>query len=441
MSTCQSVETPVPVLLRPRGVLGQKAPLGPSTMFDVDVGSMILFSVFPALLLSTNLVAAFSNSRKDNLAVYWGQDSAGHQQRLGFYCEDDTIDVIPMAFLYTFFGKGGQPVIDFSNICSRGSNNFAGTDLADCSFMASDIQKCQAKGKLVTLSLGGATAKVGFNSDAQAAGFARVIWDMFLGGNGTVRPLGDAILDGIDLDIENGSSAHYDTFVDALRSLAKGSRRRFYVTAAPQCPFPDAKVGASLNSAFFDAVYVQFYNNYCETSAPSEFNFATWDHWAKTQSPNKDVKVYLGAPASTGSAGNGFVSSQTLVNVARDAQKKYSSFGGIMLWDADSAYTNNRYHVTVKNAIRSSPNPVPNPNPVPIFKPGTTIAPTRTQTPSPRSTAPAAVSAAPSTSSEPPRDPRATARVKRPAYEVEEMDEDSGTTDTLPSVRSRFFKF
>jgi hypothetical protein len=63
------------------------------------------------------------------------------------------------------------------------------------------------------------------------------------------------------------------------------------------------------------------------------------DHWAKTQSPNRDVKVYLGAPGSADSAGNGFVSSQTLINVARDAQNRYSSFGGIMLWDADSAYS------------------------------------------------------------------------------------------------------
>lgn len=63
------------------------------------------------------------------------------------------------------------------------------------------------------------------------------------------------------------------------------------------------------------------------------------DRWAKTQSPNKDVKVYIGAPASADSAGNGFVSSQTLINVAKQAQKQYSSFGGIMLWDADSAYS------------------------------------------------------------------------------------------------------
>ena len=47
--------------------------------------------------------------------------------------------------------------------------------------MASDIKKCQAKGKLITLSLGGATAQVGFSSDSQASSFAKTIWNMFLG--------------------------------------------------------------------------------------------------------------------------------------------------------------------------------------------------------------------------------------------------------------------
>ena len=46
------------------------------------------------------------------------------------------------------------------------------------------------------LSLGGATAKVGFSSDEEAIAFADTIWDDFLGGNGTIRPLGAAVLDG-----------------------------------------------------------------------------------------------------------------------------------------------------------------------------------------------------------------------------------------------------
>ncbi|KAG6828613.1 hypothetical protein H0H92_007308 [Tricholoma furcatifolium] len=234
--------------------------------------------------------------------------------------------------------------------------------------MESDIQTCQSKGKLVTLSLGGATSQVGFTSDAQAEEFGESIWNMFLGGGmsriplsygshskasteSAIRPLGSVALDGIDLDIESGSSAHYAALVNKIRSLAQGADKRYYITAAPQCPFPDAYIGTALNEVNFDAVFVQFYNNYCEVSIPSEFNFATWDTWAKTQSPNSDIKVYLGAPGSPSAAGSGYVDIDTLSTIVQEAQSQYSSFGGVMLWDADSAYTNNRYDQAVKNAL------------------------------------------------------------------------------------------
>jgi chitinase len=66
--------------------------------------------------------------------------------------------------------------------CNQWDNSvFPGTKLADCSFMASDIKTCQQNGKVITLSLGGATGSVGFSSDSQAKSFAKQIWDMFLG--------------------------------------------------------------------------------------------------------------------------------------------------------------------------------------------------------------------------------------------------------------------
>lgn len=42
---------------------------------------------------------------------------------------------------------------------------------------------------------------------------------------------------------------------------------RYFITAAPQCPFPDASLGAVLNAASFDAIYVQF----CEEALPANF--------------------------------------------------------------------------------------------------------------------------------------------------------------------------
>lgn len=54
---------------------------------------------------------------------YWGQDGAGSQQRLSFYCADDTINVIPLAFLYIFRGTGGQPVVDLGDVRPKPTRN------------------------------------------------------------------------------------------------------------------------------------------------------------------------------------------------------------------------------------------------------------------------------------------------------------------------------
>ena len=79
----------------------------------------------------------------------------------------------------------------------RHTSHFSpGTALAKCQFLATDIKTCQAKGKIVTISLGGASASGSFSSDAQAVAFADTIWNTFLGGSSSTRPFGDAVLDG-----------------------------------------------------------------------------------------------------------------------------------------------------------------------------------------------------------------------------------------------------
>ena len=62
------------------------------------------------------------------------------------------------------------------------------------------------------------------------------------------------------------------------------------------------------------------------------------DNWAKTQSPNKNVRIFIGAPGSAEAAGEGYVNATTLNHYATQAQEKWSSFGGVMMWDADTAY-------------------------------------------------------------------------------------------------------
>lgn len=79
-------------------------------------------------------------------------------------------------------------------------------------------------------------------------------------------------------------------------------------------------------------------------SNAADWNFGTWDDWAKTKSPNPDVKIYIGAPASTTAANPGsYVDVDTLGKLAIETRTQYSSFGGIMLWDASVAYSEYRF--------------------------------------------------------------------------------------------------
>ncbi|KAH9998830.1 glycoside hydrolase family 18 protein [Russula compacta] len=318
-----------------------------------------------ALALAAPLsVLGFDITRKDNVVAYWGQNSFGAthtsdtarwQKTLSFYCQDDSIDAFPIAFLDVAFDIGGLPSIDLSNICNTNDDPvFQGTGLLDCSFLASDIRACQAKGKIVTISIGGATGAVSFASDSQATQFADTVWNLFLGGSNSTRPFGSAILDGVDLDLERGSASHWPAFVTRIRSHASGTSKKYYITGAPQCPFPDAYLGSTINAVGFDAVYVQFYNNYCGLQAfndPNGWNFAQWDHWAKTASPNKNVKVYIGAPAGPLAAGSGYVDADTLGNYAQQTHDQYSSFGGVMLWDASQAHENGNFAALIKSAL------------------------------------------------------------------------------------------
>ena len=73
---------------------------------------------------------------------------------------------------------------------------FSGSQLPNCQFLASAIETCQSKGKLVTISLGGGGSTPDFTSDAQAEQFADTIWNLFLGGSRSTRPFGTAVLDG-----------------------------------------------------------------------------------------------------------------------------------------------------------------------------------------------------------------------------------------------------
>ncbi|OZJ06202.1 hypothetical protein BZG36_00851 [Bifiguratus adelaidae] len=107
-------------------------------------------------------------------------------------------------------------------------------------------------------------------------------------------------------------------------------------------------------------LFVQFCNNYCYPGSGKDYNFAEWDTWAKTVAINKDVKVFLGLAGSKTAADTGYTPWDQLRPVLGGTQNNYTSFGGVMMWDASEATANKdggdvNYAKTVSDFIKQNP--------------------------------------------------------------------------------------
>ncbi|QSZ29773.1 hypothetical protein DSL72_004290 [Monilinia vaccinii-corymbosi] len=353
------------------------------------------------LAIIPSAIADFDAASQSNIAAYWGQNSYGQgtgdlmQQRLSYYCANEEIDIIPLAFLYSII----QPRIDFAN---QGADctAIAGSSLFYCSELEQDIATCQETyGKTILLSIGGATYdEGGFTSEDAAITAANNVWSWFGPDSaGGVRPFGSAVIDGFDMDFESRNT-NMPAFANQLRSLMDAdTSKTWLLSAAPQCPFPDAAVGDMLAGAVsFDIVWVQFYNNYCgvqgyipDASNQDSFNFDTWDSWAKTSSRNPNVKIMLGIPGNKDASGSGYVSEDALADVI-SYSKTFSSFGGVMVWDITQLYANTGYLDAISENIGEPRASVPvststSTSTVPTTDPPTTLTtttpPTTTNTP------------------------------------------------------------
>jgi chitinase len=129
-----------------------------------------------------------------------------------------------------------------------------------------DIKTCQSNGKKILLSIGGATySEGGFSSSDAAVAGANHLWEVFgpqQSGSSAPRPFDDAVIDGFDFDFE-ATANNIAPFASQLRSLMDAdASKTFYLSAAPQCPYPDAYDSSFMQGATsLDLVWVQFYNN------------------------------------------------------------------------------------------------------------------------------------------------------------------------------------
>lgn len=147
------------------------------------------------------------------LISYQGQGY--NQQRLSYFCQQTSLDIINLGFINIFpdQGPGDYPGSNFGNQCDGNTYVVDGvtTDLlSGCHQIAADIPLCQAAGKKVLLSLGGEyPANQQILSQESAEDFADFLWGAFGPVQddwvqaGNPRPFGDVVVDGFDFDIEH----------------------------------------------------------------------------------------------------------------------------------------------------------------------------------------------------------------------------------------------
>ncbi|KAF8034678.1 hypothetical protein BT93_C0865 [Corymbia citriodora subsp. variegata] len=290
-------------------------------------------STSPAFLFSV-ILALVVGIHGGGITIYWGQN--GGEGTLADTCASGNYNIVNLAFL-TIFGNGQTPAMNLAGHCNPSDGG--------CTGLSSEIKSCQASGVKVMLSIGGASGSYNLTSADDARQVATYLWDNFLGGQSTSRPLGDAVLDGIDFDIESGTTQHWDELATSL-SANSSSEKKVYLTAAPQCPYPDAWVGGALQTGLFDYVWVQFYNNpSCEYSSGDMSNLINaWNQWTSISAG----QIFLGLPASPEAANNGFIPASNLTSNVLPAIKGSAKYGGVMLW---SKFYDNGYSSSIKESV------------------------------------------------------------------------------------------
>jgi chitinase len=375
----------------------QASPLGLSTALLTAQSTLTsTLAIYPPTSTSSVLVTStpsmtpanrshpyvFNPMANNNVVVYYGQTTQTSAVPLTQVCADPNVDLVILAFVPTFFGPGGWPTLNMGPHCwaaSTAQSQAGATGLIDCvsDGFANQVRQCQDAGKKVLLSLGGAQgySDTTIPSDQDAEMLASKLWNLFLGGmeipqTNAIRPFGDVVLDGIDvgkkhalaglwtlnpvlpvpanfhsIDNESGTTAYFATLISALRALFQSSAatKPYFLSAAPQCPRPDASIPLSSMQTSLDFVWVQFYNNpSCNLASGTSFlnSLAAWSgdlaadtaDFINTGNGVSSPRLYMGVPAWPG-AGSGYVDANGLRSLLQSVHGAHANFGGVMFWD------------------------------------------------------------------------------------------------------------
>ncbi|XP_047328403.1 hevamine-A-like [Impatiens glandulifera] len=299
-----------------------------STMFILFLAPLLLF---PA-----------SGVSSDQVVTYWGQNG-DEEGTLASACATGKYAHINIAFL-TDFGSGRVPRLNLTSHCSNPTTTNSTCNMSD------DIRFCQKRGIKVMLAIGGSYA---LSSRDDAKNVSIYLWNNFLGGRSESRPLGNAVLDGIQFMIQQQDLPYYDDLAKFLSnynntsSSSSSSTGKLYLGAAHPCPTPGGtSMGRAINTGLFDFVSIQssYYsttnNRQCDYNGNIGEFVNSWETWT-TMIPAG--KIYLGLPASPQVAQRGFIPADVLKSEILPVVTKSARFGGVMVWskfwDDKTGYT------------------------------------------------------------------------------------------------------
>ncbi|KAI1158501.1 glycoside hydrolase family 18 protein [Nemania serpens] len=280
------------------------------------------------LFLLAGLVAAIP-------LVYWGQNGGGtvESNDLSAYCTSAAgIDVILLAFLQSVGYRNDVPSGTTGQSCSI-TNTGQGQN---CGALASAITTYQSKDEATTIG----------NS----------LWKLYGNSNSTdvrQRPFIKAFVNGFDFDLErNSGNEYYPVMISTLRSnFGSDPHNTYYITGAPQCPIPEPNMGVIIESAKFDYLWPQFYNNNnysarcaLPVNGNAPFNYdCRVSYTAST--PSANAKLFIGVPAAPLAANGGpagetyYATPQQLSGIVMQ-YTAHERFSGIMMWSAGFSDSN-----------------------------------------------------------------------------------------------------
>ncbi|XP_061353737.1 acidic endochitinase-like [Gastrolobium bilobum] len=302
--------------------------------------SIFLLFALISLSITINSSNATDCVGSGAISVYWGQHPNNDEGTLQATCATGNYDIVILESLIVF-DSGRTPLLNLDNHCSGNS----------CSVLQSQIEYCQENNIKVFLSIGLVSAGLTTNTASLSASenvtkdLADYLLEKYLSGNS--GPLGNVYLDGIDIaDVSDSEHIKWDELVKLIN--ASTTDRRIYLSASPQCIYPDRYLSSAINTGLVDYVWVEFYyqNPDCiySNGNPSKL-LSAWKTWT-SRVPNS--LIFLGLAASDTIAG--YIKPDALISEVLPTVKEASNYGGVMIWDRYLDKINN-YSPQIKDSV------------------------------------------------------------------------------------------